>query len=678
MKDKSKSKLEMWQRRLSHNEDAYNSIFDDFDEREAIATGTHSVEQCCDGDTIDETPHVRNIVAEQIEAQIDPNIPAPKVMPRNKEDEHLAKIVEDMVKDELDRMPYEILNDMAERTVPIQGGAYYLIEWDNSQRTHTTVGEITTQLLHPKQIVPQDGVYTSVEDMDYIFIKLPQTKEEIKRRFGVDLKDEAEEEPEVRGADSESAASDIVTQYIAFYRNEKGGIGKFSWVRDTVLEDLEDCQARRLRRCKQCSAIEPMGVEPIGEPTLDGNHPKGKREMELPDDITEEYKPKSGQPKKGACPYCGGTKWVETEEEYEEIYNPKVSSLGKKIPGLSPDGMKPTEVPYYKPNIYPLILQKNISVFGQLLGESDVDKIKDQQNTANRLSAKMLDKLLKAGSFATLPSDCTISTENEDMKIIRIENNADMDKIRTFDMQGSIDQDITLYSQVYEEARQAIGITDSYLGRKDTTATSGKAKEFAAQQSAGRLESKRKMKEAAYAQIFEAIFKFKLAYSDEPRSIISHDETGGAVYETFDRYDFLKQDEAGEWYWADQFLFSCDNAAPLSNNRESLWQETRMNLKEGAFGDPTSLDTLILFWSRMEVLHYPFAGDTKKYLQQKLEEQQIMQEQQMALQQQQLAVQQGIQQDALAAQAVENILKGEKDDKAKSGAATQQAQGAVQ
>lgn len=103
-----------------------------------------------------------------------------------------------------------------------------------------------------------------------------------------------------------------------------------------------------------------------------------------------------------------------------------------------------------------------------------------------------------------------------------------------------------------------------------------------------------------------------------------------------------------------------------------------MNLQEGAFGDPTSLDTLILFWSRMEVLHYPFAGDTKKYLQQKLEEQQIMQQQQMELQQQQLAVQQGIQQDALAAQAVESILKGEKNDKTKSGAATPQAQGAVQ
>lgn len=677
MKDK-KNKLDMWQRRLKHNEDAYNSIKDEFDEREAILKGDNSVKECCEGDTIEDTPHVRNIVAEQIEAQIDPNVPAPKVTPRRSEDEQHAKIIEDLIKDELDRLPFEVINDMAERTVPVQGGAYYLIEWDNSQRTHDTIGELTVQLLHPKQVIPQDGVFTSIEEMDYIFIKLPQTKEEIKRRFGIDVKGEAEEEPEVRGAEEQSPATDMVTEYIAFYRNEKGGIGKFSWVNDTVLEDLEDCQARRLRRCSKCNAIENLDVEPLGEPSIDGTYPMGERDMETPEDIAEDNKPLKGTPKKGACKYCGGTKWVELQEDYEEIYNPKVSTMGVEIPGAILGAGEPTKVPYYKPNIYPVILQKSISMFGQLLGESDVDKMKDQQNTANRLSAKMLDKLLGAGSFVTMPTDTTLNTENGDMKIAKIDSHADIELFHVFDLQGSIDQDITLYSQVYEEARQAIGITDSFLGRKDTTATSGKAKEFSAQQSAGRLESKRKMKEAAYAQIFEAIFKFKLAYSDEPRNIIAHDETGGAVYETFDRYDFLKQDEAGEWYWNDQFLFSCDNAAPLSNNRESLWQETRMNLQEGAFGDPTQLDTLILFWSRMEVLHYPFAGDTKKYLQQKLEEQKMMEQQQMAMQQQQLAVQQGIQQDALAAQAVESILKGGNNDKKKSGTGAPQAQGTVQ
>lgn len=59
-----------------------------------------------------------------------------------------------------------------------------------------------------------------------------------------------------------------------------------------------------------------------------------------------------------------------------------------------------------------------------------------------------------------------------------------------------------------------------------------------------------------------------------------------------------------------------------------------MNLQTGAFGDPHNTETLILFWTKMELLHYPGAAETKQYLEQKLQrEQQI----QMQMQKQQLA-----------------------------------------
>ena len=47
-----------------------------------------------------------------------------------------------------------------------------------------------------------------------------------------------------------------------------------------------------------------------------------------------------------------------------------------------------------------------------------------------------------------------------------------------------------------------------------------------------------------------------------------------------------------------------------------------MNLQTGAFGDPAATETLILFWSKMEELHYPGAGSTRKYLEERLEAQQ--------------------------------------------------------
>ena len=118
------------------------------------------------------------------------------------------------------------------------------------------------------------------------------------------------------------------------------------------------------------------------------------------------------------------------------------------------------------------------------------------------------------------------------------------------------------------------------------------------------------------------MFKFWLAYSDEPRPISYKDNEGNTVFEEISRYDFLKQDEDGQFYWDDQFLFSCDTSAPLASNREAMWQETRMNLQTGAFGDPSSTETLILFWSKMEELHYPGAGSTKKYLEERLRREQ--------------------------------------------------------
>lgn len=132
------------------------------------------------------------------------------------------------------------------------------------------MGELAVSTLHPKQIVPQDGVYTGIEDMDYIILKIPQTKEYIRRKYGVDVSDETEQEPDVKGSDGDTTADDMVTQYIAYYRNDEGGIGLYSWVNDTQLEDLEDYQARRLRRCAKCGAVEPLEANPAQDAAING------------------------------------------------------------------------------------------------------------------------------------------------------------------------------------------------------------------------------------------------------------------------------------------------------------------------------------------------------------------------------------------------------------------------
>lgn len=676
------SKLDKWKKRLGSNDEKWNVFTTKFDHREALVRGENKISPCCDADKGEQrTYHVRNICAELIEAQVDTAIPTPKVTAKNKEDEQLAHIIETMLLNELERMPMRVVNDSQERTVPIQGGSFWLTEWDNTQRTHTTIGEVEVQYIHPKQVVPQDGVYTSIEDMDYIFLKLPQTKEYIRRRYGVSMATESEEEPDIRGFGETSEADGLVTQYVVYYRNDSGGIGRYSWVNDTELEDIEDYQARRLQHCKKCGAAVPLDSVPLHIPSPDGKHPTEQRNAEeWMDDVTGEegMTDRPGTIGKAQCPYCGSKKMEIRSEEFETLLHDKITLHGKKIPAFEPletmgeDGNvivteRPTRIPYYKPNLFPVIMQKNVSVFGQLMGDSDIDRIEPQQNTLKRLSKKIMDKLLKAGSFATLPTDATITLDNNEMKYIRLENAADKTMIDVFDMEGNIEQDLMFYHQAYEEARQQICITDSFQGRQDTTATSGKAKEFAAQQSAGRLESKRVMKEAAWAELFEALFKFKLAYADEPRVLISRAPNGDAQYDVFDRYDFLKQDAAGEWFWEDRFIFSVDTSTPLAKDREAMWQELRMNLQTGAFGDPTDMDTLILFWSKMKEQHYPGADDVLKSLEEKrnrMAQQQAMMMQQQTAQQQMILQQK---QDEAEATAVGKVLEGaQKDDREKT------------
>ena len=685
-----KQKLRMWQERLDRNESQYDGELSRMDARERQYAGGKDIRPIVKMERMHKTPHVRNISAELVEAQVNSSIPQPKVTARREKDQRLANIIEDMLRNELDRMPFEQINGMMERTVPIQGGGIYLLEWDNTMRTHTTIGELTISAMHPKQVIPQDGVYTGIEDMDYIFLKVPQTKEYIFRRYGVNVSGESESDPDVKSADGETAADDMVTQVMAFYRNDSGGIGLYSWVNNTELEDLEDYQARRLRRCKVCGAVEPMDAQPAEERVMeDGRLPgmpdlaemaaEAAEEDEDQDDLDLEEDRRempAGGGGRTVCPYCGSDEWEDQEEEYQEIWFDIQRSDGSVIQGQHVEPMVsetevdesgqplvyrevvPTKVPFYKPNIYPVILQKNVSVYGRFLGDSDLDKIESQQNTTNRIEAKIIEKLVKSGSYITLPDDASIRVDSEDMKIIRPGSAANKALIDVYDMQANVEYDLAYLAQVYEEARQEIGITDSFQGRQDSTATSGKAKEFAAAQSAGRLESKRIMKDAAYAALFEAMFKFKLAYADEPRPVVSRDMNGNPLYETFNKYDFLEQDDAGNWYWNDNFIFSCDTSAPLANNREAMWQETRMNLQTGAFGDPASLDTLILFWTKMDMLHYPGAGETKRYLEEKLRAQQEQQQAMMAM----AARQQQAQQAGAEREVVAGVLQKAKQD----------------
>ena len=617
MKRADREKLQLWQERLALAETAIAGERTRMLRREKQYEGDHTI-YAPDGSVAADSlaSHVRNVSFEVIETQVDSTIPAPKVTAVRQEDEELASIIESMLRDVMDRLPSERLNDEGERLSPVQGGYGLLVDWLDSVSGKDWLGDLKVSLVHPYSIVPQAGV-TQVSDMDFFFLKTPQTKRQIRKFYGVSVADEDESDPDARRLGASADTTDeLVTMVTVYYRNAKGGIGRLRWVNDTVLEDLEDYQLRRVHRCTVCGAV--------------------------------------GDGKK--CAYCGSRKFEDEVMEDEELTEDITLRDGTVIPAMSevrdelgqpvaadtllpqmqPGGtaaviapqaafrQEPTRIPYYKPDVFPLVIRKNVSMPGRFWGSSDLDAIFDQQNSLNKLCTKLNTKVLSGGSFTTVPTGARFINDRDGVRV-EVDNPADVEKIRTFNTQVDISTDLTMMAQLYEQARQTIGITDSMQGRKDPTATSAVAKEFSAQQAAGRLESKRVMKRAMYQDLFEAIFKWMLAYCDEPRAIRRTDEHGDVQYVTFDRHDFLYRDEAGDWQYNTDFLFSCDGSAPLAADRQALWKETRMNFQEGALGSTQEIATLLRFWEQMEKLHYPMAGDMVKSLKSQMESQQAAQ-----------------------------------------------------
>lgn len=632
MKKDELRKLKTWQDRLETAKEAIMPELNRMGKRESIYDGDPTI-YAPDGSVAQQgkATHVRNVGFELIETQVESDIPSPKVTAIRQEDEWLADIVENLLRNVMDKLPFERINDEGERISPVQGGHGLLVDWQDGISGKDWLGDLRVTMMHPRGIIPQANV-SQISDMDWIFLESPATRRQIKEAFGVALeKNENESDPDARRlGDSPDNSGEIVTLVTCYFRNSKGGIGRYRWVNDTVVEDLEDYQVRRVNRCDACGMVG------------DGHR----------------------------CRYCQGTRFTVEVEEFEELTEDIVTQNGTTIPATSEqrdeygqpvvepltDGegvlpqlrsvngpasvtympvMAPTRIPYYKPDVYPVVVRKNVSKFGRFMGGSDIDAIADQQNTMNQLSTKIKAKVLGGGSFTTMPMTGITIVDDQDNRIVKVDRVDKIQMIKTFNTQVDINMDLALRSQIYEEARQTIGITDSMQGRKDPTATSAVAKEFSAQQAAGRLESKRVMKRAMYQDLFEVIFKFFLAYCEEPRWLHKSDENGQTKYLVFDRHDFLYQDEAGEWKYNTDFLFSCDSAAPLATDRQALWKEARMNFQQGAMGPVNEISSLLRFWTQMEKLHYPMASDMRSSFEEE------MARQQEAAQQQQAAAMQG-------------------------------------
>ena len=558
---------------------------------------------------------VRNITYELVESQITGYIPNPKVEPKmwSEKGDRCAKSIEVMLSNKRNELNFEEMNDIDERYNPIYGGSVWLCEWDESKTTHNTFGDIAISCLSPMHFTGQPHLY-NVQDMEYCFIEFETTKEDIVRRYGVPLK-VAEE------AESEDSADDkTATLYVCYYKDDEGNICQYVWSGDTELSDIKDFYARKRRVCKKCGKREEICQceNPVIEEQSD-EYEELTRDIPLSDGS---FIPAMCEMIRDGQVVTETVKTIATDEMGQPIMENVGGSLIPIFTEVEVPKMEPTRIPYYKPKLLPIQIRKNTSEEDSLFGQSDVEFIRPQQQTINKVESRIAEKLLKGGVYPVVPEDSSITLNNSIFGTVLKASHENYHLYGKVDLSVDISKDIAEAERLYDHAKRILGITDSFQGQYDSSAQSGKAKQLQIQQAAGRLDSKRQMKNAAYAGIDRIIFEYLLAFADEPRPAVYRDAMGRMQNVKFNRYDFACRDEAGNWYYNDGFLFSCDATVDIDKQRDLIWQENRLNFQQGAYGDPALPQTQLMFWLNMERAHYPLAHDQVERLREEIARQQ--------------------------------------------------------
>lgn len=532
--------------------------------------------------------NVYNICFEFVETVADPTIPQPSVRSKLPQFNNLASMIEDKIANDLTELDIERINDLNERITPVQGISIVEVAWNPDYNHHLFRGELELIHRHPKQLVPQPGIY-KLQDMDYFFILEKITKDQIKLDYGVDVTTAEEEYPENTNlyqntTQNQNSNGETVTKVTCWYRDEDGDVGKFSWVEKYVLEDLPKFYYRRYEKCVECGEL------------------KGDSD---------------------ACENCGSRKFEKSAEEEITLAETVTISNDEMLEAGS-------KIPHYVPKRYPFSIRINVPRNFSFLGQSDIDIIRDQQDTIKKAMTKAEEKIMKGGSVITLPEDLNAEITDQTYQTIRM-TAAQKQVFDVKNLTAEVAPEISWIDYAYQKAQSMLGITDSYQGKEDPSAKSGVAKQIQVQQASGRLMSKQYNKFEAYKELFEVMFEFYLAFYDEKRPFVVKDQEGNESSQMFDKYAFLMRDSAGELYYNTDFIFSADSAQSLPKDKIFIFNQA----KEMA---STGLIDKNQFWMIMESINFPQAKQIRKQIQQEQEmmkqaEMQQMQEQQITQQQ---------------------------------------------
>lgn len=542
---------------------AYSDTLDELNENMEQYRGSNEI----DGSR-ERASTVRNITYEIIESQVSSDIPYPKVEPSYYTEKRCenAVSIEKLCATVRDRLPFELMNDLDERYTYIFGGSVFFVEWDNTLRHGREIGGVRVHLIAPTDFIPQPYVYEP-QDMDYCFLRFCTTRDELIRKYGVSCDEVSLSATSFSTVGSESDAAEVI---VCFYRAQNGEVGQFIFSGDLTLKDIPSYYKRKRTFCKKCSA-----------------------EAQL-------------------CE-CREPKFISVDISVEHLSRDTADAISSdSLPRNSEGGIT---LPYYLPKRFPIVIRRNTSAKDSLLGQSDCRYIRPEQQAINKIESRILQKLLRSGVTPIMPEDASVSLNNSVFgQVIRIKPGENANQYGTVDTTPSLEADMKEADRLYDHAKRILGISDAYLGMDDSYTESGIARRLKISQASGRLESKRRMKNSAYAELDRIIFEHYLAFADDGR-LLYHKDAYGRVHETvFSRFSFIEIDkESGLYYYDDSYLFSIDHNGGAEYQREALWKRNLENLEAGTLGEKNDPVTLLRYWQCQQRARYPHARENVEY-----------------------------------------------------------------
>ena len=512
---------------------------------------------------------IRKLAYELVEGKVNSKIPAPKMSPRHHADIYPVNVTESLLRHEVDKMIAEETNDTAEHEVLIDSTTWFKVEWDPFDNTHERSGMPGVKACAVDTIFPQPGVQ-NYREMEYLFECSTISVAKCIDLFGREVRSPNE--------------TDIIPIVTAYFLNEDRYLGRFIWCEETGIVIANDLEwgIRKRRECTRCGEVVPFAT---------------------------------------TCPICGSTSFAYKpvkseiltkdlqyyENPYREGESPDVkddqttANTAKTIPAG-------TELPHYLIRQLPFIPYRRIGVPNSIYGVSEVGLVLENQDVINKMLNKAEKKSLKSRAYVTKLKDTNINDDDAEISYVEVESPQEGQSIQVKQVAADITQEMATANALYDVAKSTVGITDTDQGKNDPSARSGKAKQLQMAASAQRNYAPDKLRNLAFSGVYELLFKFLLAYSDEDRTFVTLLPDGTEMEQTWSKYLFLSVDKNGEYYYRDDYAWSVDDATEITQDRASMWQLINQDFMNGTLGsqiDPNR--ALKMYWQMMQQYGYPTA-----------------------------------------------------------------------